>query len=99
MRFHGLPLAEVADAELAVEPLWDDLWEQQLVAQALQIVREENADTPAFRAFEQYVLLDRQADIVANELSISVNSVHQAKSRITKQLREIVQQLRKEAGE
>ena len=99
MRFRGLPLAEVADAEMAVEPLWDDLWEQQLVAQALQIVREENADKPAFRAFEQYVLLDRQADIVANELSISVNSVHQAKSRITKQLREIVQQLRKEAGE
>ncbi|HUQ72468.1 MAG TPA: sigma-70 family RNA polymerase sigma factor [Planctomycetaceae bacterium] len=96
LRFQGVPLEDVSHAELAVEPLWNDVWEQQLVAQALEIVRMECADSVAFRAFEQYVLLDRAADIVAAELETSVNNVHQAKSRITKQLREAVQRLRAE---
>jgi RNA polymerase sigma-70 factor, ECF subfamily len=99
IRFRGLPLADVPEAELAVEPMWDDIWEQQMVAQALRTVREECANSTAFRAFEQYVLLDREADIVAAELNLAVNSVHQAKSRITKRLREVVQQLKTEAGE
>lgn len=47
-----------------------------------------------FRAFEQYVLLDRSAEIVAKELGTSVNNVHQAKTRITKQLRDTIQYLR-----
>jgi len=99
MRFRGLPLSELPVAELAVDPIWDDVWEQQLVAHALRIVREECADTIAFRAFEQYVLLDRSADIVAAELKTTANNIHQAKSRITARLREVVEMLRKETGE
>ncbi len=56
--------------------MWNDIWEQQLVAQALQTVREEEAGSPAFRAFEQYVLLDRPAESVAAELNTQVNNVH-----------------------
>lgn len=97
LRFRGVPLEDVFDVDLAVEPLWDDVWEQELVSQALRIVRTESQGSPTFRAFEQYVLLDRPAEIVATELETSVNSVHQAKSRITRQLREVVQRLR--AGE
>ena len=41
-----------------------------------------------------HVLLDRSAEIVAKELGASVNNVHQAKARITKQLRDTVQHLR-----
>jgi RNA polymerase sigma-70 factor, ECF subfamily len=99
MRFRGIPLSEISDAEVAVEPIWNDVWEQQLVAQALRIVREEQADSIAIRAFEQYVLLDRDADVVAAELQTSVNNVHQAKTRIAKRLRDIVQQLRREVEE
>jgi RNA polymerase sigma-70 factor, ECF subfamily len=99
MRFRGLPLSELPEAEVAVDPIWDDVWEQQLVAQALRMVREECAGSIAFRAFEQYVLLDRSADVVAAELRTNVNNVHQAKSRITKRLREVVEMLRRETGE
>ncbi len=94
VRYRGIPLDEIPQAELAVEPIWDDVWEQQLVSQALRIVREQCRDSTAFRAFEQYVLLDRSAEIVAAELGTSVNNVHQAKTRITKQLRKTVQRLR-----
>ncbi len=94
VRFRGIPLDEIPQAEQAVEPIWNDVWEQQLVSRALQVVREQCRDSIAFRSFEQYVLLDRSAEIVANELGTSVNNVHQAKTRITKQLRDTVQRLR-----
>ncbi len=64
------------------------------MSQALRIVREQGQNSTAFRAFEQYVLLDRSAEIVAAELGTSVNNVHQVKTRITKQLRDTVQHLR-----
>jgi RNA polymerase sigma-70 factor (ECF subfamily) len=95
-RFRGIPLDEIPDAELAVEPLWNDAWEQQLVSEALSIVRQDCQNSTPFRAFEQYALLDRPAEIVASELGISVNSVHQAKTRVTRQLREVVLRLRSE---
>ena len=94
VRFRGVPLDEISQAELAVEPIWDDVWEQQLVTEALRHVRGACQNSTAFRAFEQYVLLDRSAEIVANELETTVNNVHQAKTRITKQLRDTVQRLR-----
>ena len=94
VRFRGIPLEEIPQAELAVEPIWNDVWEQQLVADALRVVRETCQDSVAYRAFEQYVLLDRSAEIVAKDLGMSVNSVHQAKTRISRLLRETFQQLR-----
>jgi RNA polymerase sigma factor (sigma-70 family) len=99
LRFQGIPLDQVSDAELAVAPMWDDLWEQQLIAQALRMIRQECQDSLMFRAFEQYVLLERSAEIVAAELQTSVNNVHQAKTRMTRQLREAVQRLRQADGE
>jgi RNA polymerase sigma-70 factor, ECF subfamily len=99
IRFRGIPLDEIPQAELAVEPIWDDVWEQQLVTEALRQVREACQNSTAFRAFEQYVLLDRSAEIVANELGTSVNNVHQSKTRITKQLRDTVQRLRESEEE
>ena len=99
VRFRGIPLDEIPQAELAVEPIWNDIWEQQLVTEALRLVRESCQNSTAFRSFEQYVLLDRSAEIVANELGTSVNNVHQAKTRITKQLRDAVQRLRESEEE
>jgi RNA polymerase sigma-70 factor (ECF subfamily) len=94
LRFRGMPLDEIPQLELAVEPVWADVWEQQLVALALDQLRQRSGGSLPFRAFEQYVLLDRSADMVAKELGTSVENVHQAKSRMTKQLRELVGQLR-----
>jgi RNA polymerase sigma factor (sigma-70 family) len=94
LRFRGIPFDELPDVELAVEDAWNDIWEQQIVSSALILMRSNLGDSLAFRAFEQYVLLDRDATVVALELDTSVNNVHQAKLRMTKKLREVVQQLR-----
>jgi RNA polymerase sigma factor (sigma-70 family) len=96
LHFRGMRLDEVPQVELAVEPLWSDIWEQQIVARALSELRRECAESVAFRAFEQYVLLDRPADIVAKELNTSVDNVHQAKSRMTKRLRDLVGHIRED---
>ena len=94
LRYQGVPLDRVPELELAVEPLWADVWEQQLVARALADLRAVAGMTLAFRAFEQYVLLDRPADAVATDLHTSVDNVHQAKTRTTRRLREAVDRLR-----
>ena len=96
MRFRGMPLDELPQAEIAVEPVWNDVWEQQLVARALSVLRNDLSGSLAFLAFEQYVLFDRPAETVAAELGTSVNNVHQAKTRITKLLKETVQRLREQ---
>lgn len=95
LRFRGVRLDELADVEVTIEPVWEDVWENELVARAIYILRQQAGDGVPFRAFEQYVLLDRPAAEVAAELGTSVENVHQAKSRITRQLRERVSQLRK----
>jgi RNA polymerase sigma-70 factor (ECF subfamily) len=94
LRFGGVPLEAVPEIELAVEPLWNDVWEEQLVTRALRVLRETADDSLAFRAFEQYVLLDRPAEDVARDLGTTVANVHQSKSRMTKRLRGIVGELR-----
>ncbi len=99
IRYRGIPLEEIPQAELAVELIWNDVWEEQLVARALSIVRNACQNSIVFQAFEQYVLLDRSAEIVARELGTTVNNVHQSKVRITRQLRDTVQRLRESEEE
>jgi RNA polymerase sigma-70 factor, ECF subfamily len=94
LKFQGIPLERVPPEDAAVDPIWNDVWERELLARALAAVRVEIGSSVAFKAFEQYVLLDRPAEVVAAELETSVNNVHQAKTRVTKQLRETLQRLR-----
>ena len=94
LRFRGVPFDELPEVELAVEGVWDDVWEQQIVAAAVEQLRQSAGTSLPFRAFEQYVLLDRAADEVARELGTTVENVHQAKSRMLKRLRGIVTELR-----
>lgn len=94
LRHRGKALDEIPADDLAIDHVWNDVWEQELLARALDNLRREIGGTVAFQAFEQYVLLDRPAETVANELGTSVNNVHQAKTRITRQLRETLQKLR-----
>lgn len=94
LRYRGRPLETISEPEAAVEPLWDDAWEDQLVSHALKTLRSRLRNSAEFHAFEEYVLKNRDAADVAEELKVTINYVHQSKSRITKQLRDVVQQLR-----
>jgi RNA polymerase sigma-70 factor, ECF subfamily len=98
-RRHGLPQAEGgSDAwqklQMVVDPLAgpgeDDSVEiSQLYQRAVAMVRCEFEER-TWRAFELTVIEDRQTPDVARELSMTVNTVRQAKSRVLRRLREEV---------
>jgi RNA polymerase sigma-70 factor (ECF subfamily) len=79
---------------LKVEQVWSDLWEEQLVQRAVADVRAEMRGSRTFRAFEQYVILDRAAPEVAAELGIHVDSVYRAKQEVAARLRDRLSAIR-----
>jgi RNA polymerase sigma-70 factor (ECF subfamily) len=98
----GVPIAEVDVADPRVERAWNDCWESDKLRRALDTVRERYASNPerakTFQAFEMYALLDRPSEEVARELGMSVDSVHAAKSRITRALREAADAIEQQLG-
>jgi RNA polymerase sigma factor (sigma-70 family) len=87
-----VPVEELPIADDRDEQLWDQLWQQQVLRRAMEIVREHytrKGKLETFLAFEQNVVFDRPAPEVAKELGINVGSVHTAKTRVTDKLREI----------
>jgi RNA polymerase sigma-70 factor, ECF subfamily len=81
---------------LQTEQIWNDLWEDQLIHRAVADVRVQLRGSRTFRAFEQYVILDRPADEVARELGIHVDSVYRAKQQVGGALRDRLRALRAE---
>ncbi len=92
----AVPLEKVDPEALEIEQIWSDIWEQQLLRCAIEQVREEIGPTKTFRAFELYVMLDRPAQQVSEELGLHVDNVYRSKEQITQMLRERIDALRAE---
>jgi RNA polymerase sigma-70 factor (ECF subfamily) len=86
LRHGGLPLHQVEPEALSVEQIWSDVWEQQRLRRALAEIRAQTGPSKSFLAFEQYVIFERPADVVASELSMHINSVYRAREQITQML-------------
>jgi RNA polymerase sigma-70 factor (ECF subfamily) len=89
--------ATITPDEVAVEAVWNDVWETEKLGRALAVVRQRYAINPerqrTFRAFEMCTLLDRPMEQVAAELGLSLESVRAAKSRVSKSVREAFDRL------
>jgi RNA polymerase sigma-70 factor (ECF subfamily) len=98
----GLPVDEVADSEPSVEETWNDAWEQEQLRRAMEDVRQRYSLRPeaarTFQAFEMYALLEQPAESIAAQLEISVNSVHQAKSRVSRAIKIALEGLNETIG-
>ena len=94
MKVAGRPLDLVEPEELAIEQVWNDVWEQDKLRRALELVRTTMGDTKTYRAFEQYVVFNKPADGVAEKLDMHINSVYRAKDQITRLLQEKVASFR-----
>lgn len=77
---------QLADPASIASKKWDEEYERVVFQRLVELVRPTVADK-MWQAFERYALQDQPAAKVAEELSISLNSVLLAKSRILKQLR------------
>ncbi len=75
-------------AEVSVDHLWNDIWEAELLRQAMLQLRDEMGTTKAFASFERYVMLEQPADQVAADLDMHINSVYRAKEQIVRTLQE-----------
>jgi RNA polymerase sigma-70 factor (ECF subfamily) len=84
---------ELDPQSLAVEQAWNDVWEQEHLARALEETRQAYSNGKTFLAFEQYVIFAKPPEVVARELGMSVSSVYKAKERITAALRLKLQNL------
>lgn len=93
-RFHGVPLENLDADDPALARTWEKIWDTEHLRLALaQIKRQFHGQPRTFRAFELYVLHERDAADVARELGMSVNSVHQAKTRIARLLKQCLREL------
>lgn len=83
--------------DAATEAPWERAWAEQALERA---IREAAArvDQKTFEAFDLYARRGVPADAVAQRLGIAVNSVHQAKSRVTKLVREALEAIRELEG-
>ena len=78
---------------------WDELWEQNLLLQALERV-ESRIEPLTYRSFQMYALKGMAVKQVQKELGITDrNAVYQHKNRVLSMLRDEVQVLCADLGE
>ncbi len=81
---------EAAAVDPETDSRWEDEWRQHHLRQAMRTIDTEFSDTDR-AAFRLYALGGRGAGETAEALGISVDSVYQAKSRITARLAALVE--------
>ena len=94
--FQGLSLEQIDSDALAIEQVWNDVWEQQQLVRAVERLRSKMGQTRTFQAFEQYVALNQPAASVADQLGLHITTVYKAKEQITQLLRETIREMNEE---
>jgi RNA polymerase sigma-70 factor (ECF subfamily) len=84
-----LPFDELSEPAIpdGVEALSEAEYRQYLVGRAMKLMQAE-FEPSTWKAFWEYVVLDKPAAVVAGELGLSVDSVYAAKSRVLRHLRQ-----------
>jgi len=96
----GIALS-IEDLDPAEDAATEAPWEQAWAAQALERATHEvqaRVDAKTFEAFDLYARRGVPAETVAERLGIGVNSVHQAKTRVTKLIRDACDAIRDAEG-
>ncbi len=89
---------ELLDERAATaESHWESQWAQRIMTRALDEARRR-VDEQTYEAFDLYARRDVAAEEVASRLGMSVNSVHQAKSRVMRVVTAVVDRLRSDEG-
>ncbi len=89
---------ELLDAQAqTAESHWESQWAERIMNRALDEARRR-VDEQTYEAFDLYARRAVAAEEVAARLGISVNSVHQAKSRVMRVVMAVVDRLRADEG-
>ena len=93
-KIHGKSLDEIDPESIAIEQIWNDAWEQQLISHAIEQIRSDMGHTRTFAAFEMIVILDESAAVVSQKLGLHIKSVYRAKDQVTRLLKSQLHELR-----
>jgi RNA polymerase sigma-70 factor (ECF subfamily) len=86
-------IAEVAD-EQQLRTIWTDERDREILQRAIAVVRDESAvDDRTLRAFELVGLRGVPAQEAAAQCGMSIDQVYVARSRVTKRLRTLVEEM------
>ncbi len=92
-----VPLQQTTECAAPEAPA-PELWEDALLAQAVENMRRDPAMEPrTFAVFEAYVLQRRPVTEVAAEFGLTGNAVYLVKNRLLRQLRAEVARLRRDS--
>lgn len=80
------------EREISPDELWERQWKKRHLQYCLTQIQSQVAAS-TYKAFEYHVLCSWPAERVAETLSITVDQVYTAKSRITKRLRSQMREL------
>jgi RNA polymerase sigma-70 factor (ECF subfamily) len=87
------PIERVPDpAALALDKLWQEEWEQHLMAAALERVKSQ-VSPRQFQMFDLHVLQNQPVQATARMLQASVASIYMAKHRIARLLKKEVRKI------
>lgn len=95
-RLKETALEDIDEAAAVVVGTWEDAWREGLLKRALAAVREDYRNNATFQAFERYVVHAEPPEQVAAELGLSVDSVYQAKRRVSAAMKRYVEQWEQE---
>lgn len=79
------------EAPASVSPEWEEVWERTMLEDCVRQVRRE-FEPATVRAFEMLVLDQRSIEEAESELGLSRNALAIAKHRVSKRLRELIEQ-------
>lgn len=80
-------LDELADPASIASKKWDEQHDRAVLERIVQVVKGDFKDS-TWRAFQRYAIDNEPPALVAQELSMSLNSVLLAKSRVLRRMRE-----------
>jgi len=80
-----------------VDEAWETEWRQYHLRLAMRTIEVE-FDKVACQAFKRYAVSGRDAQETAMALGVSVDRVYEAKSRIVKRLRQLIEQQVEDEG-
>ncbi|MEM9368874.1 MAG: sigma-70 family RNA polymerase sigma factor [Planctomycetota bacterium] len=85
-------LASVADDNNALEELWDQEYQRQLIHWAAAQIRNQFQEA-TWQAFWLTAVEEQASQVVADRLGLSVGSVYVAKSRVMKRISEKIREI------
>lgn len=93
----GASLDEIDPADPRIEAEWNEVWDRERLSLAVEAVAIQYDRNRTFQAFEQHVLGGVEAEVVAQQLNMSLESVYKASQRVKQALKEMVKRMDDEA--